>query len=760
MGKFRIAVRKFGPFESALEKLWDAFCSKNNIDIEVEMVPMELHDLYEETITKKGLQNGDWDIAHISTDWILDAANANAVENLSPLLSNDPPQDFPDGWHNSLLHLQELNDSVYGLPFHDGPECLIYRKDLFENSFEKENFKKQFGYDLAPPKTWKQFTEIAQFFNRPDKNLYGCVFANYPDAHNMVFDFSLHLWTRGGSLLNSENQIDINTPEAVKALDFYRNIVKNEKTTHPGSEDFGSVEAGMAFAQGEAAMTINWFGFASMCEVIGASKVKGSVDIAELPSDEGCSSASLNVYWLYTIGSGSKNKSLAYDFLKFATTPESDKLLTIEGGIGCRKSTWNDLEINKTIPYYHKLGMLHENALTLPQTPVWPKVAELIDGMVLQAISSHVPSELLLKTTQNNIQEVFEYKPLLPETEQPIIIIGASGIVKDAHLPAYKMAGFKVYGITNRTIAKAHKMAEENDIPRVFSSVADAVRNAPENTVYDITVLPDQYVEILEQLPNGAAVLIQKPMGNDFKQAKEIVEVCERKNLVAAINFQLRFAPFVSAARNMIDRGLIGELYDMEFKVTVKTPWELFPVIKQHPRLEILFHSVHYIDCVRSFLGNPKRVMARTTKHPLKDLSSCRSTIIMDYDEHTSVKINTNHDHDFGTENQESYIKWEGTKGAIKAKMGLLMNYPDGLPDSFQYIILEEGKEPEWKTLDLEGSWFPEAFIGTMSNLMRFKEGTDKVLHTSVQDVLGTMQVVEACYESNKNGGVPFNQIN
>ena len=47
-------------------------------------------------------------------------------------------------------------------------------------------------------------------------------------------------------------------------------------------------------------------------------------------------------------------------------------------------------------------------------------------------------------------------------------------------------------------------------------------------------------------------------------------------------------------------------MYDLEFKVTVKTPWELFPVIKQHPRLEILFHSVHYIDCIRSFLGNPK----------------------------------------------------------------------------------------------------------------------------------------------------------
>lgn len=351
------------------------------------------------------------------------------------------------------------------------------------------------------------------------------------------------------------------------------------------------------------------------------------------------------------------------------------------------------------------------------------------------------------------------YKPLLPETQQPIIIIGASGIVKDAHLPAYKMAKFKVFGITNRTISKAHALAKQYNIDHVFNTVEDAVKGAPENAVYDITVLPEQYVGILEQLPDGATVLIQKPMGNDLQEAKEIVAVCERKNLVAAINFQLRFASFVSAARNIIDQGLIGDLYDMEVKVTVNTPWELFPLIKVHPRLEILFHSVHYIDCVRSFLGNPKRVMARTAKHPLKELSSCRSTIILDYGETTSVSIKTNHDHHFGPEHEESYIKWEGTKGAIKAKMGLLMNYPDGLPDQFEYAIAENGKAYEWKTVDLEGSWFPEAFIGTMSNVMRFKEGSDKILHTSVQDVLDTMKVVEACYISNAEGGVALDDF-
>lgn len=346
------------------------------------------------------------------------------------------------------------------------------------------------------------------------------------------------------------------------------------------------------------------------------------------------------------------------------------------------------------------------------------------------------------------------YKPSLPEKALPIVIIGAGGIVKDAHLPAYRKAGFEVHGITNRTRARAEKLAAEFDIPHVYDTVADAVAHAPANAVYDITIMPEQFVETLQQLPDGSAVLIQKPMGDYFWQSKEILAVCREKKLAAAINCQLRFAPYVSAARNMIEQGLIGELYDLEVRVSVETPWELFPHVIIHPRLEIQYHSIHYIDMIRSFLGDPRSVMAKTLKHPAKDLSSSRSTILFDYGDTMHAVINTNHDHSFGPENQESFIKWEGTKGAIKAKMGLLMDYPHGVPDKFEYCLTEEGKDPEWKTLSLEGSWFPDAFIGTMSSLIRYQQGETDILPTSVEDVIKTMAVVESAYQASDEGGV------
>jgi predicted dehydrogenase len=349
------------------------------------------------------------------------------------------------------------------------------------------------------------------------------------------------------------------------------------------------------------------------------------------------------------------------------------------------------------------------------------------------------------------------YKPQLPETSMPIIIIGAGGIVVDAHLPAYKKAGFQVLGITNRTKQKAEKLATQWHIPNVYDTLADAVAAAPENTVYDITIVPENFVQCLEQLPDGSAVLMQKPMGDNYKQSEEILAVCRRKKLAAAINCQLRFAPFVNAARYLIDGGFIGELYDMEIRVTVNTPWQMFPFVFDRPRLEIQYHSIHYIDLIRSFLGDPASVMAKTLRHPAKTLPSTRSTILMDYGNTIRGVINTNHDHVFGPTNEESFIKWEGTKGAIKAKMGLLMDYPHGVPDKFEYCLLEENKKPSWTTKKIEGSWFPEAFIGSMSHLMRYQEGSSDILRTSVEDVIKTMAVVENAYLSSDAGGIIVN---
>ncbi|WP_343111834.1 extracellular solute-binding protein [Mucilaginibacter sp.] len=412
----KIAVRKFGPFENALQKLWDSYCADFGCELIAEMVPMDLDDLHEAILGKQGLKNGDWDIAHLVTDWLLEAWSSGAVEDVRPYIAQKAPEDFPDGWSASLLEMQQFGASIVGLPFHDGPECLIYRKDLFDDQEEQQKYQEQFGKPLAAPQTWDDFKNIARFFYRPDDNLYGTVFAGLPDGHNTVFDFCLQLWTRGGELTDKNGKVNIDTTAAVDGLNFYRDMLRDKTVIHPDTMQYESVKAGMAFARGEAAMMINWFGFASMCEVISESKVKGMVDIAHIPCIEGNKTASLNVYWLYTIGSGSQHKDIAYDFIRYAINKKNDRLLTMEGGIGCRVSTWTDNEVNTLIPYYNKLEQLHQNARSLPQKTNWEKIATVIDEVVLQAINTNIPTEQLLAAAQQKINTIDKVTPNYADT--------------------------------------------------------------------------------------------------------------------------------------------------------------------------------------------------------------------------------------------------------------------------------------------------------------------------------------------------------
>lgn len=345
----------------------------------------------------------------------------------------------------------------------------------------------------------------------------------------------------------------------------------------------------------------------------------------------------------------------------------------------------------------------------------------------------------------------------LPSRPRPIVMIGAGGIVRDAHLPAYRLAGFSVASIFDLDSSKAVALALEFCVPHVASTLSEAIHGAPREAVYDVAVPASAILPILHQLPEGAAVLIHKPMGESIDEARGIVELCRTRRLVAAVNFQLRYAPNVAAARELLRRGTIGELHDMEVRVTVFTPWHLWTFLQQRARVEILYHSIHYLDLMRSFLGEPRGVYAKTVRHPAApQLAATRSAILLDYGDERRATITTNHGHNFGRAHQESYVKWEGTRGAIKARLGLLLDYPRGEADALEFCVRDSNSasEPEWKAAPFEGRWFPHAFIGTMASVMRFANGETTEFPTRVEDAFNTMGLVEAAYASSAAGGV------
>ncbi|MGH9887934.1 MAG: Gfo/Idh/MocA family protein, partial [bacterium] len=153
------------------------------------------------------------------------------------------------------------------------------------------------------------------------------------------------------------------------------------------------------------------------------------------------------------------------------------------------------------------------------------------------------------------------------------MIVGAGGIVRDAHVPAYRKAGFALAGVFDIRPEAREAAARDYGIPRVFASLDDAF--ATDGVIFDVAVPGVEIAGILERARPGQALLIQKPMGESLADAQRILALCREKRLVAALNFQLRFAPNVLALRDALARGFFGALTDLEVRISLHTPWEL-----------------------------------------------------------------------------------------------------------------------------------------------------------------------------------------
>ena len=341
----------------------------------------------------------------------------------------------------------------------------------------------------------------------------------------------------------------------------------------------------------------------------------------------------------------------------------------------------------------------------------------------------------------------------VPSRPRPIIIIGAGAIVRTSHLPAYRRLGLPVAGLFDVRIDPAIDLAKRFGVPTVHRTLTEACHAGDVgDVVFDVAVPGDQVLGVLRCLPEGAAVLIQKPMGDDLAAAREIRDLCRQRRLVAAMNFQLRFSPNVLALRDLIGRGLLGEIVDVEVRLQVRQPWETWAFMRGLPRLEVLYHSIHYIDTIRMLIGEPRGVYCRAVGHPkLPEYADPRSSILLDYGDSIRCSLTLNHTHVFGEKHRTSMLKIEGTNGAGLLSMGVNLDYPHGLPDT-----LEVAQGQTWYPVVLRGSWFTEAFEGPMSNLQRFVTGEDAALVSPVDDAIRTMAVVEACYISSAGGGTPI----
>jgi predicted dehydrogenase len=344
-------------------------------------------------------------------------------------------------------------------------------------------------------------------------------------------------------------------------------------------------------------------------------------------------------------------------------------------------------------------------------------------------------------------QDVSNYCRLaVPDAhKRPIAVVGAGGIVDGQHLPAYRLAGLEVVGITDVDPARAAVVATRHGIARVYASLNELLADERVQVV-DIAVPVAQQPAIFRAAVSaGKNILAQKPFADNPATARELAKLAADAGVVAAVNQQLRFDEGIAAAHRMVELGWIGELTTLTLSVNAFTDWSQWEWAKAMERLEIMVHSIHYHDTVRWLMGEPSSVYAIGGRVPgqFPD-GETRTQSSYRFPGGASALVYANHMNTAGDNTAEFRI--EGTGGAIRGTLGLMYDYPTGRVDTLEVtstVVPTDG----WVPYPVTQRWFPHAFIGTMGSVL---DGiaTGSIPRSSVADNVKTIELVDALYRS------------
>jgi predicted dehydrogenase len=321
--------------------------------------------------------------------------------------------------------------------------------------------------------------------------------------------------------------------------------------------------------------------------------------------------------------------------------------------------------------------------------------------------------------------------------------------VNDCHLVAYCKAGFNPVAIASRQRANAEKVAQRHGLAKVYDSYAQLLDD-PSIEVLDIAVPPNAQLGLIQgacQRRTVKGILAQKPLGMNYAEAVEAVRACEAAGIALAVNQNMRYDQSVRAGKTLLENGTLGEPVLATIDMRGIPHWMPWQAELGWVTLRIM--SIHHLDCFRYWFGDPEGIYCsiRTdprTKFPHTD-GIC--TYILEYA--NGLRCVGIDDTWTGPVKEgcpgDNYIRWriEGLNGLAIGDIGWCKD-PYTTPSTLRYAAKGDTgfHEPRWNE-----SWFPDAFVGTMAQLLIALE-TGREPAISGRDNLKTMALVEAAYLS------------
>ncbi|UCG11447.1 MAG: Gfo/Idh/MocA family oxidoreductase [Deltaproteobacteria bacterium] len=141
-----------------------------------------------------------------------------------------------------------------------------------------------------------------------------------------------------------------------------------------------------------------------------------------------------------------------------------------------------------------------------------------------------------------------------------VAVIG-TGFIGPVHVEALRRLGFETVGLLGSSSERARPKAEELGVERTYASLDDLVADESVDVVHITSPNKYHYPQAKAALGAGKHVICEKPLAMNAQESAELLELANARNLVHAVNFNIRFYPLNQHARQLIADNELGKLY-------------------------------------------------------------------------------------------------------------------------------------------------------------------------------------------------------
>lgn len=211
--------------------------SQSKYQVDFQIVPQ--NDYYKTVDLAFSGQKSAPDVLIVHTDQLKNYADKNLLKDLSDTIEKTGVK--AEDYSETAWRAGDIDGKHYSIPLDIHPLVMYYNKDLFKAA----------GLDPEKaPTNREEFLAAAKKLTDPKKNQYGFV---VPTLWPNQFIFPTLIFQNGGELMK-DGKPNYNSPEAVEALTFYRDLIKKEKVSPENVQQDGEVTL---FLQGKNAMHLN-----------------------------------------------------------------------------------------------------------------------------------------------------------------------------------------------------------------------------------------------------------------------------------------------------------------------------------------------------------------------------------------------------------------------------------------------------------------------------------------------------------------------